>query len=140
MMVLLTVPKQQHSLLFCKYFPFGMSASKTKLQKNKKKSHSLSFIKIHVKRYGAGSVVLAFFSKQGCYSRTEAKTQRLGDTEVPTESLRDLQKAITKLRNDVRTLPSDSSISISVDEAQRALSNVSFVQMPSSVGEEKRAM
>lgn len=85
-------------------------------------------------------MVLAFFSKNGCYSRSEATTQKLGDSEVPTESLRDLQKAVMKLRNDVRTLPSDASISISIDEAQRALSNVSFVQIPSSVKDETEPM
>lgn len=84
-------------------------------------------------RCGAGSVVLAFFSKQGCYSRSEKTSQKLDDTEVPTASLRDLQQSVLKLRNDLRSLPLDSSNSVSTDRATQALANVSLIQVPQSM-------
>lgn len=79
-------------------------------------------------RYGASSVVLAFFAKNGCYSRSEERVQKMDDTEVPTSSLRNLQNSVTKLRADIRQLPQDSIVS--TEHAQHALSEVSFVQIP----------
>lgn len=85
----------------------------------------------HCFRYGAASTVLGFYSRFGCYARSESRVQKLYDTEVPTLDLRALQASVLKLRADIRQMPVDGVVE--VQHGHDALSNVSFVEVPSDV-------
>lgn len=74
--------------------------------------------------------MLAFFAKKGCNSRSTERVQKLGDTEVPTASLKRLQQSVSQLRTDIRKVPLDGSIS--TRDAEKALADVSFIEIPPS--------
>lgn len=54
----------------------------------------------------------------------------MGDTEIPTSNLRDLQSAVTKVRAELRQLPESGSMCN--EHIEKALGKVSLMQVPAS--------
>lgn len=73
----------------------------------------------------------AFFAKHGCYSRAEQRVQKLGDTEVPTASLRKLRESNVELRGAIGDILAGGTLENT--KALKVLQDIALVDVPSSV-------
>lgn len=87
----------------------------------------LSFIH----RMGACALLEAFFSKGTGNMRATSRSQALGDTEVPSQDMREVEQAGAQLQADLRDLPESGSVS--VERAKEACRQVAVFEVPASV-------
>lgn len=80
---------------------------------------------------GACAVLEAFFSKGTGARRATSGSQALGDTEIVSQDVRDIEEAGASLQTQLRELPDGGSVS--VEGAKEACRKVAVFDIPSSV-------
>lgn len=80
---------------------------------------------------GACALLEAFYSKGTDNTRATGRSQALGDTEVPSQDVREIEQAGAQLQADVREL--SESGSVSVERAKEACRKVAVFEVPACV-------
>lgn len=77
---------------------------------------------------GACTLLQAFFQKGTAGTRATHRSQALGDTEVMSQDVRDIEQAGARLQTELRDLPENGSIS--VERAKEACRKVAVFDVP----------